>query len=246
MNTNNPIDELSLLQYSVAGRLPGMATRGTKTPIMTFVLFVTFVPFVVRQHFSPSPTRRVHSWFIFPYGGPRRRSESDGKSRAAVLRSRHGFPCIRSLAASGTVGCCGGGRRGSAGPVRGSARAQFRGGGHLREDPRKGILRSRPQPGTEPDHLRHRPGASQPARQSGVLLRLLSHPTHPSRQGKRDRPLRGLQSRPQGDAGHVQPGDFVSGTGHPDGVRRRAACWTTASAWPGWAGSSTCPGLPTV
>ena len=70
MNTNNPIDELSLLQNSVAGRLPGMATRVTKTQIMTFVLIVTFVPFVVRKHFSPSPTRRVHWWFIFPYDAP--------------------------------------------------------------------------------------------------------------------------------------------------------------------------------
>ena len=46
---------------------------------------------------------------------------------------------------------------------------------------------------------------------------------HPSRQGQRDRPLRGLQSRPQGNAGHVQPGNFVPGTDHPDRVRRCAA-----------------------
>ena len=35
----------SLLQKSAARRLPGMATKGTKTQI------VTFVPFVVKQHF---------------------------------------------------------------------------------------------------------------------------------------------------------------------------------------------------
>ena len=42
---------VSLLQNSAAGRLPRMATKGTKTQMVTFVLFV------VRQHFSPSRTR---------------------------------------------------------------------------------------------------------------------------------------------------------------------------------------------
>jgi len=40
-----PFELLSLLQNSAAGRLPGMATKGTKTQLVTFVLFV------VRQHF---------------------------------------------------------------------------------------------------------------------------------------------------------------------------------------------------
>jgi len=45
MNTSKWIDESSLLQNSAAGRLAGMATRGTKKQVVAFVLFV------VRQNF---------------------------------------------------------------------------------------------------------------------------------------------------------------------------------------------------
>ena len=40
MNTNKRIDELIHLQNSAVGRLSEMATKGTKTQIVTFVLIV--------------------------------------------------------------------------------------------------------------------------------------------------------------------------------------------------------------
>ncbi|MDE2667870.1 MAG: hypothetical protein OXI69_17140 [Acidobacteriota bacterium] len=54
MKEKRPItgkEEPSLLHNSAAERLPGMATKGTKTPMVPFVLFV------VTQHFSPGHTR---------------------------------------------------------------------------------------------------------------------------------------------------------------------------------------------
>ena len=49
------------LQNAAAGSLPEMATKGTKTPIerneIKKIRFVTFVLFVVREHFSPGRTR---------------------------------------------------------------------------------------------------------------------------------------------------------------------------------------------
>jgi len=56
MNTNLLINELSLSQYSATGRLPGMATKGTKTQI------VAFVPFVVKKFSTTSLKRSV----VFP------------------------------------------------------------------------------------------------------------------------------------------------------------------------------------